>query len=193
MDIGLFAREITGAEGRDLGEFVGRAIRDGRLPSGTRLPTVRDVAKLLGVSSGTVATAWTRLRDEGLVVTNRRGGTLVTFDGTGDGESSAAPGWMSVDLSNGIADPDLQMPLAEALAAGARTSSLNAPGLEAITAVLLDAVRPSWPFDAEAFANRVGRRDGQNGCREERGGRHRPAYPYRSRHAFRAQPLARSR
>jgi DNA-binding transcriptional MocR family regulator len=161
MNVALFGREISATAARDVAGEVARAIRDGRLPAGTRLPTVRAVAGMLGVSSGSIAAAWTKLRGEGLIATNRRGGTIVTFDREADyAPSSAAVGWTSVDLSSGIADPALQMPLADALIAGAQASALNAPALEAIAPALLEAVRPSWPFPAEAFMTAAGGSEG---------------------------------
>ncbi len=36
-------------------------IRDGELPQGTRLPTIRETARLLGLSPGTIAAIWMRL------------------------------------------------------------------------------------------------------------------------------------
>lgn len=50
----------------------------GGLPSGTRLPTIRQLAKDLGVAGGTVARAYRELEAEGVIVTRGRHGTFVT-------------------------------------------------------------------------------------------------------------------
>ena len=53
-------------------------IGDGRLPAGTRLPTVRALAAALGLAVNTVARAYTELEADGLVATEGRRGTRVT-------------------------------------------------------------------------------------------------------------------
>jgi DNA-binding transcriptional regulator YhcF (GntR family) len=57
-------------------------IGDGRLPAGTRLPTVRALAAGLGLAVNTVARAYKELEADGLVVTEGRRGTRVTGRGT---------------------------------------------------------------------------------------------------------------
>ncbi|QHM75398.1 HTH-type transcriptional regulatory protein GabR [Mixta theicola] len=53
------------------------AIREGVLLPGTRLPSWIDLATQLGISRGTVKTAYDRLSDEQLVVTSRSRGTCI--------------------------------------------------------------------------------------------------------------------
>ena len=53
------------------------AVRDGRLPAGTRLPTVRDLAGELGLAVNTVARAYRELESAGIVETRGRQGTFV--------------------------------------------------------------------------------------------------------------------
>jgi DNA-binding transcriptional MocR family regulator len=53
------------------------AIRDGRLQPGDRLPAVRALAARLGLSPGTVAAAYQRLADRGLLQGQGRRGTVV--------------------------------------------------------------------------------------------------------------------
>jgi DNA-binding transcriptional regulator YhcF (GntR family) len=55
-------------------------IRDGTLPAGTRLPTVRGLAAELGLAPNTVARAYRELETAGLVATRGRGGTVVLAD-----------------------------------------------------------------------------------------------------------------
>lgn len=52
-------------------------IGDGRLPVGTRLPTVRHLAAELELATNTVARAYRELEGAGLVVTRGRHGTCV--------------------------------------------------------------------------------------------------------------------
>lgn len=52
-------------------------IRNGTLGPGTRLPTVRQLAADLGVATNTVTKVFAALERDGLVVANRRQGTVV--------------------------------------------------------------------------------------------------------------------
>lgn len=54
-----------------------RLVSTGALPPGSALPTQGEVAELFTASSKTVARAWKQMNNEGLIVTNGRGGTLV--------------------------------------------------------------------------------------------------------------------
>jgi DNA-binding transcriptional regulator YhcF (GntR family) len=53
-------------------------IEAGRLLSGTRLPSVRQLAADLGLAAGTVARAYRELEEAGLITTGRARGTHVT-------------------------------------------------------------------------------------------------------------------
>jgi GntR family transcriptional regulator / MocR family aminotransferase len=63
--------------GRDLHRQLRSAIVGGRLRSGLRLPSTRDLAAALGVSRNTVVTAYDLLLSEGYVSAHGRAGTLV--------------------------------------------------------------------------------------------------------------------
>ncbi|MCV7132458.1 GntR family transcriptional regulator [Mycobacterium hodleri] len=52
-------------------------VRDGRLPPGTRLPTVRELAHQLNMAVNTVARAYRELEAAGLLETRGRFGTFV--------------------------------------------------------------------------------------------------------------------
>ncbi|MHA7985561.1 MocR-like pyridoxine biosynthesis transcription factor PdxR [Rathayibacter sp. CAU 1779] len=68
------------------------AVADGRLSEGARLPATRVLAAELGLARGTVAEAYRRLLEEGLLATNRGGGTIVTGGHrTSVAESAATP------------------------------------------------------------------------------------------------------
>ncbi|MEV6134418.1 aminotransferase class I/II-fold pyridoxal phosphate-dependent enzyme [Streptomyces violaceusniger] len=69
--------EITGASAKGIAASVEQGVVEGALAPGTALPPVRRLADRLGISPGTVATAYKELRRRGIVVTHGRGGTVV--------------------------------------------------------------------------------------------------------------------
>ncbi len=66
-----------GTSAQSIATDVEAAVRDGRLQPGERLPAVRALAARLGVSPGTVAAAYQRLADRGLLHGHGRRGTVV--------------------------------------------------------------------------------------------------------------------
>lgn len=106
---------IRGRRASEIAGSVERALRDGRLTAGERLPTVRSLARSLGVSPATVAGAYRSLRRRGVVVGEGRRGTRVagrpplrTRMGV-----PVPPG--ARDLATGNPDPALLPPLGAAL------------------------------------------------------------------------------
>lgn len=84
------------------------AMADGTLAPGARLPATRVLAEDLSVARGTVVEAYRRLAEEGLVVTNRGGGTVVaatlTSPTVGDGAPGEASGRPLLNISAGAPD-----------------------------------------------------------------------------------------
>lgn len=66
------------------------ATRDGRLPPGTRLPTVRELAGALGLAVNTVARTYRELEAAGIVETRGRQGTFVARHDPADAAMAAA-------------------------------------------------------------------------------------------------------
>jgi len=65
-------------------------IRDGRLPPGTRLPTVRELAGQLGMAVNTVARAYRELESAGVLETRGRFGTFVARTDPADAAMATA-------------------------------------------------------------------------------------------------------
>ncbi|MBO0848198.1 MAG: winged helix-turn-helix transcriptional regulator, partial [Pseudonocardia sp.] len=113
------ARIAQAAENRSaagIAAAVSRLIKSGELAAGSRLPTVRALAQVLGTSPTTVNEAWRSLVRIGAVRTNGRNGSYVA-------ESHRA-GWprrfwriagtageFAMDLSAGVPDPGLLPPM----------------------------------------------------------------------------------
>jgi DNA-binding transcriptional MocR family regulator len=120
-DAARIVEAVSDRSARGLATAVGRLIRSGDLPAGSRLPTVRVLARALGVSPTTVGGAWRSLAQVGVIETRGRNGSFV------NGASAAGQparfwrlaggaGHFARDLSAGIPDPALLPPLGPALA-----------------------------------------------------------------------------
>ena len=147
---------VTDRTARGIAAAVSRLVTDGELRSGERLPTVRALARQLGVSPTTVSEAWQVLADAGAIDTRGRLGTFVVGPPSAPGPRryrnvSQAHGTFSLDLSTGTPDPALLPDLAAVLTRVSRqsltTSYLDDPVLPALGDVLRDA----WPFPPEAL------------------------------------------
>ncbi|MBF8192054.1 winged helix-turn-helix transcriptional regulator, partial [Nonomuraea sp. K274] len=66
-----------GGRRRGLEDALRAAVRDGRLPPGTRLPSTRSLAAELGLSRGTVSAAYDQLVEEGYLTTRPGAATEV--------------------------------------------------------------------------------------------------------------------
>jgi DNA-binding transcriptional MocR family regulator len=144
---------LTDLTARGLASAVGRAVGQGAIAPGTKLPPVRAVAAELHLSPTTVSAAWQLLRRSGTIQTDGRRGTVVAESRTGGpGRYRAALRGRTgfrLDLSTGVPDPAL-LPVLPALAglSPAPTSYLDEPVLPSLASVL----RSSWPFPPERLA-----------------------------------------
>ncbi|TMR26407.1 GntR family transcriptional regulator, partial [Nonomuraea zeae] len=67
----------SGGRRRALENALRQAIREGRLPPGTRLPSTRSLAVELRLSRGTVSAAYDQLAEEGYLTTRPGAATEV--------------------------------------------------------------------------------------------------------------------
>lgn len=75
--LGSWAR--TGPAYSALADGLRRAVLDGSLALGTRLPSERELADALGISRTTTSAAYQCLRDQGFVVTRRGSGSVTAL------------------------------------------------------------------------------------------------------------------
>ncbi|GAA3761859.1 aminotransferase class I/II-fold pyridoxal phosphate-dependent enzyme [Plantactinospora mayteni] len=147
----LIASAIDDRTARGVAAAVSRLVRTGELPAGTRLPTVRSVARELGISPTTVSEAWRSLASAGAIQTRGRSGTFVLppnrlRQSLRYARLSASPATLPHDFSTGVPDHDLLPDLAPALRrigdTRLTTSYLEEPVLPRLEVVLRDR----WPF-----------------------------------------------
>jgi DNA-binding transcriptional regulator YhcF (GntR family) len=82
-------------------------VRDGALPPGTRLPTVRELAGQLGVAVNTVARAYRELETAAIVETRGRFGTFIArYDPTDAAMAAAAREYVQVARGLGLGKAD---------------------------------------------------------------------------------------
>ena len=150
------AEATNGRTARRIASTIGRMISTGSLEVGTRLPTVRELSRRLGVSPTTVSEAWRRLADVGAIETRGRNGTFVRHP-TGPGgprryrQISEGPGHFALDLSSGTPDPDLLPDLAPIVAKVSRQSLTSSYLDHPVLPALEDELRATWPFAPEAI------------------------------------------
>jgi DNA-binding transcriptional MocR family regulator len=140
---------------RGLAAAVGRALADGVLAPGTKLPPIRTVATELTLSPTTVSAAWALLARSGTVRTDgRRGTTVLDTHPTGGGRYRRAlerPAPLAQDLSTGVPDEALLPTLGDVLAsldrAGTPSSYLEDP----VVPELADLLHHDWPYPSETL------------------------------------------
>lgn len=108
---------VLGHGSSDIAASLEAEIAAGRLPPGSRLPTVRRLAEQLGVSPATVAGAYRCLATRGLVVGRGRAGTTVAARRSWSARTAPTLPPDVLDLASGGPDPRLLPDLVPALAA----------------------------------------------------------------------------
>lgn len=89
---------------RKLAGAVAKTIEVGDLPAGERLPSERDLAKLLTVSRATVVAAYDELRGKGLVDSVRGSGTRVSARPRVNGSHGRIPGGRATSIFQRLVD-----------------------------------------------------------------------------------------
>ncbi|MCG7208032.1 aminotransferase class I/II-fold pyridoxal phosphate-dependent enzyme [Streptomyces arenae] len=146
---------ITGTTAKGIAASVEQGVAEGALAPEAALPPVRRLAAELGVSPGTVATAYKELRGRGIVVTRGRGGTVVApAPAVASRRPPRVPAGLR-DLAGGHPDaallPGLVPP--SRLSPGAR-SHRSAPRLARLEEAVRDWLRPDGvPVDHVTFAH----------------------------------------
>jgi DNA-binding transcriptional MocR family regulator len=147
---------ITDRSARGIAAAVGRLISAGELTTGTRLPTVRELSKALGVSPTTVSEAWQSLAAVGAIDARGRQGTFVSRP-TGPitprryRRVTEGPGRFALDLSTGTPDPALLPDLGPVIARVNRQSLTGSYLDRPVLPELEERVRADWPFVPEAL------------------------------------------
>lgn len=161
--ISALEERLESATARGLAHAVSRAIRDGEVQPGDRLPPIREVARELMLSPTTVAAAWQLLVRSGMIRTAGRRGTVVLGVGSNGGRYTRAlrhelrGGW---DLSTGIPDPGL-LPDLQPVVAGLNLDTTPSSYLaDPVLPALRDRVLSSLPLRAEDLLVVDGATDG---------------------------------
>jgi DNA-binding transcriptional MocR family regulator len=137
---------------RGLAHAVSRAIRDGILPAGTKLPPIREVATQLALSPTTVSAGWALLARSGTLRSDGRRGTTVA-DPLGPSNTRyrralEGQAGFALDLSTGVPDAALLPSLGRALR---RLTTAGTPGSyldEAVLPELREVLLDEWPYVA---------------------------------------------
>jgi DNA-binding FadR family transcriptional regulator len=82
---------------QQVGRQIARALRTG-VPAGSRLPSSRVMARLLGISRNTVMTAYDDLVAAGLIHGRRGAGMLVAARGSGSADPSGGDGTAGLNM-----------------------------------------------------------------------------------------------
>ncbi|MFF2368626.1 aminotransferase class I/II-fold pyridoxal phosphate-dependent enzyme [Streptomyces sp. NPDC058122] len=146
---------ISGTTAKAIAASVERGVAEGALEPGTALPPVRGLAERLGVSPGTVATAYKELRRRAIVVTRGRGGTVIAAaPSVASRRPPRVPDGLR-DLAGGHPDPALLPRLVppSQLSPGAR-SHRGSPRLARLEEAVRDWLEPDGvPAEHVTFAH----------------------------------------
>lgn len=151
-----FIDHIEGRAPADISAAIGRLISSGQLSTGDRLPTVRLLARQLGVSPATVSHAWQALAAAGLIESHGRNGSFVRQPAAPQHSAASQPhpddsGLPRRDLSRGTPDPQLLPGLGRALGRVSQRAETSAYMELPVIPELLDVLSTSWPYRVESI------------------------------------------
>lgn len=167
LDLHWFAERLTDASVKGIAGVTAGLIREGQIPVGTHLPSVRDLAEALGISPATVSAAWGQLKKQKVIAGKGRSGVWVC----GDNVTSRPVRFEKIgnygdniraDLAMASPDPALLPDLRQAMQQGVQCPQLNSYQRDPISPSLLEAVKPGWPYAAEAWLATDGGFDAMN-------------------------------
>ena len=154
--IGTVNGELDDRSAKGIAAAIGRLVSSGELVAGTRLPTVRELSRSLGVSPTTVSEAWQSLAAVGAIEPRGRQGTFVSKP-TGWGTPrryrrvTEGPGHFDLDLSTGTPDPDLLPDLGPIVAKVSGRSLTSSYLDEPVLPPLAERLGQLWPFVPESL------------------------------------------
>jgi len=157
MDLDLLiGTALDDRSAKGIAAAIGRLVSSGELASGTRLPTVRELSRSLGVSPTTVSEAWQSLAAVGAIEPRGRQGTYVSKPvGLGSPRRyrrvTEGPGHFDLDLSTGTPDPDLLPDLGPIVAKVSGQSLTSSYLDEPVLPPLAERLGELWPFAAESL------------------------------------------
>ena len=135
---------------------IGRLVASGELLAGDRLPTVRALAKAVGISPTTVSEAWRSLSSAGVITTNGRNGTRVRalagsaaptrYRALGTGAET-----FRIDLSSGVPDPMLLPDLGPSMARVGRADLTSSYLDDPVVPGFGEHLASTWPFPAASL------------------------------------------
>lgn len=161
----LSPRSLVSRSAAGLAAEIARLVTEGTLAPGERLPTVRQMAADLGLSTGTVAAAWRALAQAGVVTSRGRSGTFVRAErrewlsprvrGMSSSETvvPAAPSGLGgrgghgirLDLSLGTPDPAMLPSLEQALSLARPRADTGRYHDLPVLPELRDVLADDWP------------------------------------------------
>lgn len=150
------ARHLPDRTAGGIARGIARLVSSEELVTGQQLPPIRLLARALGVSPTTVSAAWRTLRQQGVIETGGRRGSVVL--GT---PHPVDPGRFvrlhreiagrTLDLSTGTPDPALLPDIGRALRTINRQALVNSYFDQPVLPELEELLRADWPYRADAM------------------------------------------
>lgn len=150
--LGAIEQRLEEQTARGIADAVTRALREGVLAPGTKLPPIRAVAAQLQLSPTTVSAGWALLARSGVIhADGRRGTTILDIRAVGPVRYRRAlqlQTTFDLDLSTGVPDPELLPDLGPALHRLHRTPVPSSYLDDPVLPELVDRLRADWPYPA---------------------------------------------
>ncbi|SOH93904.1 DNA-binding transcriptional regulator, MocR family, contains an aminotransferase domain [Monaibacterium marinum] len=155
IDPEILAAQLSDRTTRGIARDTAALVRNGVLPVGARLPSLRALAFAMQVSPSTLSEAWKELRRLRVLTGRGRNGTYVSASTFAKRPPrTSAVGYFGPDALNlTMATPDISLlpRLDKALLHATGTEGLNSYARVRILPELEQALRPLWPCDAQAM------------------------------------------